>query len=41
MAEELEDYIATENALKLIRDPDIDTFAPSAVERIVWNRISE
>ncbi|KAJ3868424.1 SGT1 protein-domain-containing protein [Lentinula novae-zelandiae] len=41
MAEELEDYIATENALKLIRDPDIDTFAPSAVERIIWNRISE
>ncbi|KAJ3849925.1 SGT1 protein-domain-containing protein [Lentinula lateritia] len=41
MAEELEDYIATEDALKLIRDPDIDTFAPSVVERIIWNRISE
>ncbi|KAJ4476672.1 SGT1 protein-domain-containing protein [Lentinula aciculospora] len=40
MEEQLEDYLAVEDALKLIKNPNIDTFAPPAVERIISNRIS-
>ncbi|KAF8649824.1 hypothetical protein AX16_005589 [Volvariella volvacea WC 439] len=35
-----EDWIAANDALKLVRDPLVDTFAPSAVESILWRRIS-
>ncbi|KIK71348.1 hypothetical protein GYMLUDRAFT_147777 [Collybiopsis luxurians FD-317 M1] len=39
--DDLEDYLATEDALKILRDPHLDTFAPHAVEDTVWSRISE
>ncbi|KAJ3822271.1 SGT1 protein-domain-containing protein [Lentinula raphanica] len=38
--EESEDYLAVEDALKLIRDPSVDTIADPAIEQVVWNRIS-
>ena len=34
------EYIAMEDALSLVRDASVDTFAPNAVEDIVWQRIS-
>ncbi|KAK1232082.1 hypothetical protein PQX77_004800 [Marasmius sp. AFHP31] len=36
-----EDDLVVEDALKLLRDPIIDTSAPSAVRNIVWQRISQ
>ncbi|KAJ3750022.1 SGT1 protein-domain-containing protein [Lentinula detonsa] len=38
--QELEDYIAVEDALKLVRDLNVDTLAPPAVEQVIWTRIS-
>ena len=40
--EEVEDdeFIAAHDALSLLRDPNIVTFAPPEVESIVWQRIS-
>jgi hypothetical protein len=35
-----DEFIATSDALKLIRDPHTDTLAPPAVEKLVWDRIS-
>ncbi|KAF4623707.1 hypothetical protein D9613_001668 [Agrocybe pediades] len=34
-------FIAVEDAVKIVRDPSVNTLAPAAVERIVWERISE
>ena len=39
-ADEEDDYIAIEDALPLVRDASLDTFAPRAVEDVVWQRIS-
>lgn len=36
-----EEHIAAEDAVKLVRDPSVNTFAPAGVEKTVWNRISE
>lgn len=38
--EENEEFIATVDALKLIRDPQSNTLAPPDVEKLVWDRIS-
>ena len=35
-----DEWISPDDALKLVRDPDQDTFAPLAVEKLVWQRIS-
>ncbi|KAF8887981.1 SGT1 protein-domain-containing protein [Gymnopilus junonius] len=35
-----EDFIAGEDAIKLVRNSSIDTLAPAEVEKIVWQRIS-
>ncbi|KAL0950808.1 hypothetical protein HGRIS_007573 [Hohenbuehelia grisea] len=35
-----DEFIAVEDALKLVSDPSVDTFAPSSVEQVVWKRIS-
>ncbi|KAG6829290.1 hypothetical protein H0H92_005044 [Tricholoma furcatifolium] len=35
-----DEYICTQDAINVVRDPSILTFAPSAVEGIVWRRIS-
>jgi len=35
-----ESFIAIEDAVKLIRDPSVDTLAPSGMEKIIWQRIS-
>lgn len=35
-----ESFIAIEDAVRLVRDLSIDTLAPSAVEKIIWRRIS-
>ncbi|PFH49193.1 hypothetical protein AMATHDRAFT_81409 [Amanita thiersii Skay4041] len=34
------EWIATDDAVKLVRDPKHDTLAPEAVEKTVWQRIS-
>ena len=39
--DELEDYLAVEDAIEILRDPHTDTLAPPAVEKTVWSRISE
>ncbi|KAF8559346.1 SGT1-domain-containing protein [Imleria badia] len=39
-ADEEDAYIAIEDALPLVRDASVDTFAPKAVEDTVWQRIS-
>jgi len=33
-------FIAAEDAVKFVRDPSVETFAPADVEKIVWDRIS-
>ena len=33
-------FIAAEDAVKLIRDPSIDTYAAADVEKVVWQRIA-
>jgi hypothetical protein len=38
--EENDEFIATVDALKLVRDPQSDTLAPPDVEKLVWDRIS-
>ncbi|KAF9073788.1 SGT1 protein-domain-containing protein [Rhodocollybia butyracea] len=38
---EMEDFLAVEDALRLVRDPHISTFASTTVEQVVWNRIAE
>ncbi|RDB28943.1 Protein ecdysoneless [Hypsizygus marmoreus] len=38
--EDSDDFITAEDAVKLVRDPSVNTFAPPAVEKIVWRRIS-
>ncbi|KZT06347.1 uncharacterized protein LAESUDRAFT_679939 [Laetiporus sulphureus 93-53] len=35
-----EDYITVQDAIKLVRDPLVDTFAPAEVEQTVWTRLS-
>ncbi|KAH9487088.1 Protein ecdysoneless-like protein [Psilocybe cubensis] len=35
-----DEYLATEDAIKLVRDASIETLAPPAVEKTVWERIS-
>jgi hypothetical protein len=35
-----EDWITAQDALTLVRDPTVDTQAPSEVEQLVWQRIS-
>ncbi|PCH33386.1 SGT1-domain-containing protein [Wolfiporia cocos MD-104 SS10] len=35
-----EDYISVQDALRIVRDPLVDTLAPSQVEETVWQRIS-
>jgi hypothetical protein len=35
-----ESFIAIEDAVQLVRDPSVNTFAPSGVEKIIWQRIS-
>jgi len=37
---ENDEFIASADALKLVRDPQRDTFAPPDVEKLVWDRIS-
>ena len=39
-AEEESQFIAATDAIKLVRDPLVDTAAPRNVEGIVWSRIS-
>ncbi|KAL0578022.1 hypothetical protein V5O48_003972 [Marasmius crinis-equi] len=39
--DEVEDFLAVDDALKLLRDPLTDTSAPSAVKNTVWQRISQ
>ncbi|KAJ8084332.1 hypothetical protein PM082_003101 [Marasmius tenuissimus] len=39
--EDAEDVLVVEDALKLLRDPILDTSAPPAVRSIVWQRISQ
>ncbi|KAK0465270.1 SGT1 protein-domain-containing protein [Desarmillaria tabescens] len=36
-----DDFIDVEDALKLVRDPSVDTRASMAVENLVWDRISQ
>ncbi|KAG7450218.1 uncharacterized protein BT62DRAFT_1072326 [Guyanagaster necrorhizus] len=36
-----DDFIVVEDALKLVRDPFVDTRASTAVENIVWDRIPQ
>lgn len=38
--DDLEEYLAIDDALKLVRDATVITRAPSAVENVVWQRIS-
>ncbi|KAJ3513549.1 hypothetical protein NLJ89_g2881 [Agrocybe chaxingu] len=40
-AGEGDSYIAAEDAVPLVRDPSVETFAPLAVERLAWQRIAE
>ncbi|TFK41316.1 SGT1 protein-domain-containing protein [Crucibulum laeve] len=35
-----DDWITPEDAIRLVRDPSVNTFAPSSVEKLVWARIS-
>ncbi|KAK0208455.1 SGT1 protein-domain-containing protein [Desarmillaria ectypa] len=39
--EDEDDFIALEDALKLVRDPSVDTRASIATENLVWDRISQ
>ena len=39
-AEEQSQFIAATDAIKLVRDPLVDTAAPRNVEDVVWGRIS-
>jgi hypothetical protein len=32
-------FINPQDAIKLVRSPDLDTIAPTVVEKIVWQRI--
>ena len=34
-----EDYLDIADALKLVRDPNIDTTAPSEVQVLVWEKV--
>lgn len=36
----VEDFLAVEDALKVLRDPLVDTAAPNGVKEITWQRIS-
>ncbi|KAH9890964.1 SGT1-domain-containing protein [Cubamyces lactineus] len=38
--EDEEDFISATDAVKLVRDPLVDTTAPSKVEEVVWKRIA-
>ncbi|KAG6817605.1 hypothetical protein H0H87_006233 [Tephrocybe sp. NHM501043] len=38
--EDDDEYISAQDAIKLVRDPSVPTFAPKSVEAIVWRRIS-
>ena len=38
--DEDKDWIAAQDALRLVRDPTVHTQASSAVEQLVWQRIS-
>ena len=35
-----DEYISSEDAIALVRDASVMTVAPSAVEQIVWQRVS-
>lgn len=35
-----DDWVAAQDALKLVRDPTVNTQAPLDVEQLVWQRIS-
>lgn len=35
-----EDFISVQDAIKLVRDPSVETLAPAEVENLVWHRIS-
>jgi len=35
-----DEFIAAADGIRVVRDPLIDTFAPEAVEKAVWRRIS-
>ena len=35
-----EDFLNVQDAIRLVRDPLTDTFAPSEVQAAVWGRIS-
>ncbi|TFY56123.1 hypothetical protein EVJ58_g7833 [Rhodofomes roseus] len=37
--DDIDDYISVLDASRVVRDPLIDTLAPSAVEQLVWKRI--
>ncbi|KAF5384722.1 hypothetical protein D9757_006218 [Collybiopsis confluens] len=39
LEDDLEDFLASEDALKILRDSNTNTLAPPAVENVVWNRI--
>jgi len=39
LAENGDNYISVEDALKLVRDDSVQTRAPSKVEKAVWDRI--
>ena len=39
-SEENDDFITAVDAVKLVRDPLVDTLAPQNVQDIVWKRIS-
>ncbi|KAG1757291.1 SGT1 protein-domain-containing protein [Suillus lakei] len=40
VGDDLEEYLAIDDALKLVRDATVDTRAPRTVENTVWQRIS-
>ncbi|KAH7927363.1 SGT1-domain-containing protein [Leucogyrophana mollusca] len=40
IGDDADEYLASEDALSLVRDATVDTRAPQAVEDIVWQRIS-
>lgn len=40
VGDDLEEYLATDDAIKLVRDATVETRAPRTVENTVWQRIS-
>ncbi|KAG6820765.1 hypothetical protein H0H93_012029 [Arthromyces matolae] len=34
-----DEYVCAQDAIKLVRDPSVHTFAPDAVQELVWHRI--